>query len=195
MKTRLTPTDIDGMVKEHFFTRSAGSTLTFCEVTLHNGCTVFGTANVIDPVYFSEEIGRDVAFSNAKNKLWELEGYAIKRDLTQLVHKAAEAAHEANRVYCEAMGDMSQPKWVEAPEWQKASAIVGVKAIARNPDQTPEQSHESWLAHKKADGWVYGPVKDPEVKEHPCMVPYAELPASQRVKDALFTSVVKAVLG
>lgn len=59
---------------------------------------------------------------------------------------------------------------------------------------TPAQTHEQWLAHKQADGWVYGDVKDPRAKTHPCMVPYADLPPSQRAKDAIFVGVVRAVL-
>jgi hypothetical protein len=34
-------------------------------------------------------------------------------------------------------------------------------------------------------------VKDPEKKQHPCMVPYADLPAAQRAKDALFLGTVR----
>jgi hypothetical protein len=62
--------------------------------------------------------------------------------------------------------------------------------IKASPDTTPEDSHKNWLAHKVKDGWVYGPVKDVEKKEHPCMVPYEELPLEQRVKDYLFRAVV-----
>ena len=32
---------------------------------------------------------------------------------------------------------------------------------------------------EEADGWKYGPVKDPEKKEHPCFVPYDDLPPSR----------------
>lgn len=101
----------------------------------------------------------------------------------------AKAAHELNRVYCESLGDKSQLPWQRAPEWQRQSAINGVKgALAGN---TPEQSHESWLAEKRAAGWRYGPTKDPEKKQHPCMVPYGELPDEQRVKDHLFCRTVE----
>lgn len=40
----------------------------------------------------------------------------------------------------------------------------------------------------------FGPVKDPERKEHPCFVPYDQLPAAQRAKDHIFNAVVRAVL-
>lgn len=109
----------------------------------------------------------------------------------EMIESCAEAAHEMNRIYCEARGDNSQPDWVEAPQWQKASARNGVRgALAGN---TPEQSHASWYAEKVATGWKFGPVKDPEKKEHPCMVPYADLPPAQQKKDALFLSTVRAM--
>lgn len=106
----------------------------------------------------------------------------------------AQIAHEANRAYCKTLGDDGQPAWENAPDWQVASALDGVKAVRANPDMTPEESHMSWLTHKLRDGWTYGPVKDPVKKEHPCMVLYSELPAEQRAKDAIFTSIVKALL-
>lgn len=106
----------------------------------------------------------------------------------------ASIAHNVNRAYCQALGDHSQPVWEEAPQWQKDSAIAGVKAIWQKPNSTPKDSHESWMAHKLADGWTYGPVKDPAKKEHPCMVPYDELPPEQRAKDHIFRAVVLELL-
>ena len=108
---------------------------------------------------------------------------------------AAQTAHNVNRAYCHGLGDHTQPSWADAPAWQKESAIAGVKAIASDPSTTPEQSHEGWLEQKRADGWKYGTVKDPDKKEHPCFVPYAELPAPQRHKDTLFGAAVRGVLG
>jgi hypothetical protein len=102
----------------------------------------------------------------------------------------AKTAHEVNRAYCAALGDLSQPEWEDAPEWQRSSAINGVRAHLSG-SLTPEQSHESWMAEKRAAGWKYGAVKNPEAKEHPCFVPYAELPVEQRVKDYLFKAVVE----
>lgn len=110
------------------------------------------------------------------------------------VEEIAQAAHEVNRAYCFALGDESQLPWEEAPEWQKASLIAGVEAIIANPDTTPAESHAGWMAHKQAEGWVYGAVKDAETKEHPCMVPYEELPEAQRAKDHLFGATVRTLL-
>jgi len=106
----------------------------------------------------------------------------------------ARVCHEANRAYCMSIGDHSHPTWDMAPVWQKQSAIAGVNIVIKNPDTTPAASHESWYAGKEAAGWKHGPVKAPELKEHPCMVPYEELPEEQRTKDYLFLAVAKALI-
>lgn len=105
----------------------------------------------------------------------------------------AAVAHEANRAYCRALGDYSQPEWHDAPEWQKASAIDGVLFHRANPDVGDSASHDNWMRHKRAEGWIYGPLKDPEKKEHPCMVDFNMLPIEQQRKDALFRAIVHAL--
>lgn len=107
--------------------------------------------------------------------------------------RIARIAHEVNRAYCAALGDHSQPAWEDAPEWQRESATDGVRHILDGAVTTPEESHISWMKEKADNGWVYGSVKDTELKQHPCMVPYAELPLGQRVKDYLFLAVVRAM--
>lgn len=109
------------------------------------------------------------------------------------VNDIAQVAHETNRAYCSTIGDDSQPTWEDAPDWQKESAINGVQFHLENPNAGCSGSHENWLKVKYADGWKYGEVKDPEKKEHPCCVPYEELPEQQKVKDALFVGVVRAL--
>lgn len=111
------------------------------------------------------------------------------------IDKIAEACHEMNRRWCQLLGDNSQPSWDDAPQWQRDSAVDGVRFHIENPGAGQSASHDSWLAVKRAGGWKYGPVKNPETKEHPCFVPYAELPADQRAKDAIFIAVVHGLIG
>ena len=108
--------------------------------------------------------------------------------------QVAKVCHNVNRAYCQSIGDDSQPLWEDAPEWQKESAINGVDFHMSN-DVSPEQSHENWMKEKEEDGWVWGKLKDPERKVHPCMVPYNELPKEQRTKDYLFKAVVDSFKG
>jgi len=111
------------------------------------------------------------------------------------LEEIAKVAHEVNAAYCRSLGDDSQLAWKDAQEWQQKSVIAGVQFHADNPEAKPSQSHESWLAQKKEEGWKYGPVKDAEKKEHHCYVPYEELPAEQKAKDYIFIGVVHALLG
>lgn len=108
--------------------------------------------------------------------------------------RIAQITHEVNRVWCEYNGDDSQPKWDEAPDWQKKSAMAGVRFHAFNPGADDAASHNAWLRDKEADGWVYGEVKDPEAKTHPCFVPFDQLPKEQQFKDRLFRTIVHAAL-
>jgi len=105
------------------------------------------------------------------------------------VELIAVACHQQNKTYCQMIGDDSQPLWDEAPEWQQDSAVAGVRLALVNPN--PAASHESWLEHKKADGWVYGKEKDAEKKTHHCMVPYGDLPSEQKMKDELYINMVQ----
>jgi RyR domain len=110
------------------------------------------------------------------------------------VKQIARQCHEANRQYCEMIGDMSQKSWDGAEQWQKDSAIKGVEYFLRNPLTTPEGQHKAWSEDKIVDGWVYGEVKDAVAKTHPCLVPYAELPVEQRVKDLLFQNTIRTAM-
>jgi hypothetical protein len=104
--------------------------------------------------------------------------------------------HEANRAYCQTIGDDSQPSFGDAPDWQIRSAVNGVvfhlNALSDGNEPDPSASHNSWLAEKQANGWRYGPIKDPEKKEHPCFLPYEKLPLEQKLKDYIFSAIVKA---
>ena len=107
----------------------------------------------------------------------------------------AEIAHETNRTYCRTLGDCSQEPWDFSPQWQRDSAIDGVRAIQRKIVTGPERSHENWLKDKEDAGWIFGPIKDPAKKEHPCMVPFNQLPQEQQMKDHLFFTIVTTLLG
>jgi len=109
------------------------------------------------------------------------------------VEDIAKVCHEINRAFCQSIGDDSQKKWEDAPQWQKDSAIVGVKMHLDNPDAGPEASHESWMKHKLADGWVYGETKDEVKKTHHCLVPYNQLPVKQQSKDYIFRAIVHSL--
>jgi class 3 adenylate cyclase/tetratricopeptide (TPR) repeat protein len=66
-----------------------------------------------------------------------------------------------------------------------------VELLAKN-------AHDRWAQQRLADGWRYGPKRDDERKEHPCLVPYESLPDSEKTYDrtmALETLRVVVALG
>lgn len=101
--------------------------------------------------------------------------------------------HQANKKWCEANGDESQKDWKDAEDWQKESAISGVRFRLENPDAKKDAQHNAWMKEKIDQGWVYGIVKDAEKKTHPCIVPFEQLPVFQQKKDALFCAIVDAL--
>lgn len=106
---RLTPDYIDSMISSaHWFTagdgfagamsvsdefNNANSTdlvieapqpldlLTFCVIILKNGFTVTGESACASPENFDAEIGKKIAYENAREKIWVLEGYLLKQRL------------------------------------------------------------------------------------------------------------------
>lgn len=50
-------------------------------------------------------------------------------------------------------------------------------------ERLAEHVHDVWASERLADGWRYGPRRDDAKKEHPSLVPYAELPESEKKYD------------
>lgn len=109
------------------------------------------------------------------------------------VEQIARVCHEANKGYCDAIGDFSQKSWEQAEEWQRQSMIRGVRAVIAGTAETPEQQHEAWCADKRAEGWTYGHIKNAEAKTHPALLPYAELPIEQRRKDFISRAIIEVL--
>lgn len=108
---RLTPDHIDSVIQSvHYFTAGDGyvgaltsseefnalpehertvhpplqlDLLTFCVIVLKNGFTVTGESACASPKNFNAKIGQKVAYGNAREKIWELEGYLLKEKLYQ----------------------------------------------------------------------------------------------------------------
>lgn len=78
---RLTPELISDAIRGKEFHVFESTCLTICCLTLHNGFTVTGESACASPENFDAETGQEVSFKNARNKIWQLEGYLLKQKL------------------------------------------------------------------------------------------------------------------
>jgi hypothetical protein len=111
-----------------------------------------------------------------------------------LAERIARVCHEANRGLQAAYPTPGVPVaagWDEFPADQRAGVIHGVELALDGA--SPAQLHDAWCHEKTSQGWVWGTVKDADVKTHPCLLPHSELPDTQRVKDRLFAAIVDAL--
>ena len=75
---RLSPKDIDAVIIDKTFTLLPSKKVLICEITLKNGFTVRGESAVVRPENFVQEIGEKIAYENARNQIWQLEGYLLQ---------------------------------------------------------------------------------------------------------------------
>jgi RyR domain len=50
-------------------------------------------------------------------------------------------------------------------------------------EELAENAHDNWARRRLSEGWTWGPVRDDAAKKHPDLVPYGDLPESERHYD------------
>ena len=80
---RLAPKDIDAVIVDYTFTTLPSGKVMVCEITLVNGFTVRGEAATVSKENFNEEIGKTISLKNAREKIWELEGYLLQERMSK----------------------------------------------------------------------------------------------------------------
>lgn len=55
--------------------------VTICIIILNSGFKVEGTSACVDPANYNKELGEKFAYENAFEKLWQLEGYSLKKQM------------------------------------------------------------------------------------------------------------------
>jgi ryanodine receptor 2 len=63
------------------------------------------------------------------------------------------------------------------------SSVELPSEIGTLTEQLAENSHDIWAALRFDQGWTLGPSRDDAHKKHPCLVPYDELPESEKEYD------------
>jgi hypothetical protein len=81
---RLTPALIDAQIIGEQYYVFPGTTMTVCALTLQNGFVVTGESAAASPSNFDAAIGEKIARDMARNKIWSLEGYALRTKLANM---------------------------------------------------------------------------------------------------------------
>lgn len=87
---RLTPDLIDATIADEMYHVFGDTCLTVCCLVLKNGFTVTGESACASPENFDAEIGRSIARANARDKIWQLEGYLLKEKLAKATGECSE---------------------------------------------------------------------------------------------------------
>jgi ryanodine receptor 2 len=67
--------------------------------------------------------------------------------------------------------------------------------VLKLSESLAKNAHNIWASDRIANGWRFGPARDDGRKEHPCLVPYEELPESEKAYDRhIVLGTLKAIL-
>jgi ryanodine receptor 2 len=69
------------------------------------------------------------------------------------------------------------------PKPLDTSAVILPASLQDLLEQLAENAHDVWAATRIAQGWSFGPSRDDAAKKHPCLVPYDQLPESEKEFD------------
>lgn len=75
--------------------------VTLCVIVLENGFKVEGVSACVDPANYDETKGRECAYENAFEKIWQLEGYLLKQNMFEQEESQAMLASFAENNKCE----------------------------------------------------------------------------------------------
>ena len=76
---KITKDSIAAKITKVEYHRIPDTTLTICVITLENGYAVTGQSACADWLEFNKELGESIAYDDAFEKIWPLEGYLLKQ--------------------------------------------------------------------------------------------------------------------
>lgn len=74
---------------------------------------------------------------------------------------------------------MYEPKPIDTSDIELTDELLELT------EKIAENVHENWSAARLADGWVFGPARNDELKTTPCLIPYSELTESEKEYDRI----------
>lgn len=74
---------------------------------------------------------------------------------------------------------MYQPKPIDTTNVELDLEILKLSQVLA------ENVHELWAKERLENGWKYGKERNDSLKTHPCLIPYDQLPESEKVYDQI----------
>lgn len=81
MRTSVEKSYIEKRIEDVMYTRIPATTVTVCAIRMINGYTVVAESACVSDANFDEAVGRKIAYDNAFDKLWALEGYLLAEEM------------------------------------------------------------------------------------------------------------------
>lgn len=148
-KPRVTSEMLDANIKEVTYLQHG--LLTICVLTLQNGFMVTGESACADKENFDLDVGKRLAYHNAKQAIWKFMGYELRTQLAQITEAQAavpittpkdrvvEEARELKEKLTKLILFIQNPKLDELPEIQK---------VLLHQQQTAMMSYHDILEHR-----------------------------------------------
>lgn len=82
---RVKAEDIDQMIESVTYSVLPSGKNMICEITLKNTWTVTGISSTVSKENFDEEVGREISYDDARDKIWPFLGYMLQDKLANEV--------------------------------------------------------------------------------------------------------------
>ena len=69
------------------------------------------------------------------------------------------------------------------PQPLDTAGVILSRELTALTERLAENTHDLWAATRLSQGWTHGPARDDTAKQHPCLIPYADLPESEKIYD------------
>lgn len=84
MNTNIDKSYIENRIADVTYHRIPDTTITYCCIRMVNGYIVLGESACVNPDIFDAAVGRKIAYDNAFDKVWPLEGYLLAERLSSV---------------------------------------------------------------------------------------------------------------
>jgi ryanodine receptor 2 len=72
---------------------------------------------------------------------------------------------------------------MKLPKLEELGDVKLPSELEKFIEDLAKQQHDVWAQSRIEQGWTYGPERNDQLKHHPCLVPYEELPDVEKAYD------------